>query len=275
MQVHLLNCATMKAQAMVAACLLIETELGVILVDTALGQWCHDHPEKAYGKPFVKITRPILDPKEYAINQLAELGYQASDVKHIVMTHLDVDHTGGLADFPKARVHVHAKEFHASQTRLNWMSKMRYKPEHWQHNPEWILHQMNGGDKWFGFDASTILANMSDLLLIRLKGHSEGHIGVAVKLNDGPTPKWLFHTGDAFMSPLELDPQKPRPPFIMRISPAHGWGLYEGFHETQARIRDIHNNHSDKVIVINSHSSALFNQAQKRLHHLHEELSIT
>ncbi len=262
MKVHLLNCATMKAHAMVAACLLIETELGVVLVDTALGQWCHDHPEKAYGKPFVKITRPILDPSEYVVNRLPGLGYKAGDIKHIVMTHLDVDHTGGLADFPHARVHVHTDEFHASQTRKTWMNKMRYKPEHWKYNPEWVLHEVDTGDKWFGFDAAALFPNMPDLLMVRLRGHSEGHVGVAVKLDGSHHSKWLFHTGDAFMSPSELDPQKPKAPLVIRLSPAHGWGLYAGFHETQARIRDIHHTHSDEVVVVNSHSSMLFDRAQ-------------
>ncbi len=31
-------------------------------------------------------------------------------MRHIVLTHLDVDHAGGLPDFPDARVHVFARE---------------------------------------------------------------------------------------------------------------------------------------------------------------------
>lgn len=264
MKVYLLNCATMKSGPMVAACLLIETESGIVLVDTALGQWCHDKPVKAYGKPFVWITRPILDPKEYAVNQLRELGYEAGDVKHIIMTHLDLDHSGGLADFPKARVHLHEKEFHAAFKTRSWRNKLRYKPEHWEYKPEWVVHKVDTGDKWFGFDAGYILPEVPDLLMIRLKGHTEGHIGVAVKLSGKGNPKWLFHTGDAFMLPSEID-KKPKAPFYIKISPAHGWALYDGFHETLAQIRVIHNKHSDEIILINSHSWELFVQAQRRL----------
>ncbi|MFD0510570.1 MBL fold metallo-hydrolase [Streptomyces aureus] len=31
------------------------------------------------------------------------LGYAVDDVRHIVLTHLDLDHAGGLPDFPRAR----------------------------------------------------------------------------------------------------------------------------------------------------------------------------
>ena len=117
----------MKSGPMVAACILIEAEPGLILVDTALGRWCHDNPVKAYGRPFVWLTKPVLEPEEYAVNQLSGLGYKAGDVKHIIVTHLDLDHSGGLADFPKAKVHLHEKEFHAALTpRPNWKDMKVY-----------------------------------------------------------------------------------------------------------------------------------------------------
>ena len=37
------------------------------------------------------------------------------DAGTIVLTHLDLDHAGGLADFPQATVHVSATELRALQ----------------------------------------------------------------------------------------------------------------------------------------------------------------
>ncbi|WP_051484150.1 MBL fold metallo-hydrolase [Rhizobium sp. CF080] len=43
--------------------------------------------------------------------QIQSLGYPARDVRHIVLTHLDFDHAGGIADFPRARIHVLTDEY--------------------------------------------------------------------------------------------------------------------------------------------------------------------
>ncbi len=37
---------------------------------------------------------------------MKRLGYSINDVRHIILTHLDLDHAGGLHDFPNAAVHV-------------------------------------------------------------------------------------------------------------------------------------------------------------------------
>src|SRR5207253_810166 len=41
---------------------------------------------------------------------LAELGIDASQVAHVVLTHFHYDHIGGQALFPKATFHVQAEE---------------------------------------------------------------------------------------------------------------------------------------------------------------------
>src|SRR3954471_19518212 len=115
--VHHLNCATMCPIAgyllgadawrgrMIAHCLLVETERdGLVLVDTGFGT---RDIEGVTGlrAPFKRLVGPTLDHSETALSQLPGLGYRAEDVKHIVVTHLDLDHAGGLADFPHAKVH--------------------------------------------------------------------------------------------------------------------------------------------------------------------------
>jgi glyoxylase-like metal-dependent hydrolase (beta-lactamase superfamily II) len=87
MRVRHLNCATMcpplasamnEVGHMVAHVLVVETADGALLVDTGLGS--------------------------------ARLGIAAADVRHIVVTDLDLDHAGGLSDFPAATVHVLERE---------------------------------------------------------------------------------------------------------------------------------------------------------------------
>src|SRR4051812_2750245 len=122
-RVHHINCATMCPVAgfllgsktrgrgrMVAHCLLVETARdGLVLVDTGFGSRDVDGSTKLSGA-FRQLVGPTLDHAETAISQLAGLGYRPEDVRHIVVTHLDLDHAGGLVDFPHAKVHLHARE---------------------------------------------------------------------------------------------------------------------------------------------------------------------
>jgi glyoxylase-like metal-dependent hydrolase (beta-lactamase superfamily II) len=61
----------------------------------------------------------IADYRETAYMQIKELGFNPQDVRHILVTHLDLDHAGGLSDFPEAKVHIFAPEFEAAMN-PNW-----------------------------------------------------------------------------------------------------------------------------------------------------------
>jgi glyoxylase-like metal-dependent hydrolase (beta-lactamase superfamily II) len=51
------------------------------------------------------------------------------------------------------------------------------------------------GEGWFGFSAVRQLQGLPpEILLIRLRGHTEGHAGVAIDTGSG----WLLHAGDAY-----------------------------------------------------------------------------
>ena len=63
-------------------------------------------PAGRLGKWFKHLANPVGDPEETAVRQISRLGHRAEDVRHVVMTHLDLDHTGALSDFPHATVHV-------------------------------------------------------------------------------------------------------------------------------------------------------------------------
>ncbi|MFX7408715.1 MBL fold metallo-hydrolase, partial [Acinetobacter baumannii] len=79
---------------------------GVVLVDTGLGLRDMLRPWPRLPWPNVALLRPRLDPERSMLRQLKRLGIGPRDVRHIVMTHLDFDHAGGLVDFPWARVHL-------------------------------------------------------------------------------------------------------------------------------------------------------------------------
>ena len=183
--------------AMVAHVLVVERADGLLLVDTGLGTGDIADP-KRLGTPFLKATGAVLDPSEPAVFQVQRLGHDPKDVTDIAVTHLDLDHAGGLGDFPNARVHVHANEL-AAATNPTRMEKRRYIAGQWAHGPKWAAHR-EGGDDWFGFPATTVLAD--DAVLIPLPGHTRGHSGIAVRKDDG---SWILHAGDAFFYGRQMD----------------------------------------------------------------------
>lgn len=195
MRVHHLNCGSLKPPfpnvQSIVYCLLAETSQGLVLVDTGFGTRDYNDPSRKMNF-FLNWMGTPRDLNETAIFQVRELGYRPEDVKHIIQTHLHIDHAGGLADFPWAEVHVHDKEYQAILSPKGFM-EFAYVQEHWQHGPKWIRHQDPVLD-WFGFKAIPILSTPeADFLFISLHGHTRGHCGVAI----GKPGSWLLHCGDA------------------------------------------------------------------------------
>ena len=89
--------------------LLLEGPEGLTLIDTGFGTEDARNPRQI-ARPFALIVRPQLELGETAVVQVRELGFDPADVRHIVLTHLDIDHAGGLPDFPNAAVHLWARE---------------------------------------------------------------------------------------------------------------------------------------------------------------------
>ena len=118
--------ASLIGGAMCCHCLLIESGDGLILVDSGLGVEDIGDP-KRLGRLFRAAARPRLRIAKTALRQVADLGFSVADVRHIVPTHLDLDHAGGLADFPAATVHVFGAELRAAKD-PTWRERLRYRP---------------------------------------------------------------------------------------------------------------------------------------------------
>src|SRR5690606_9798141 len=195
MKIHHLSCGSMcplggrlmdgvgdllHPATLVCHCLLIETEQGLVLVDTGLGLQDVVHPHERLNEVFRTTMRVQLHEEETAIAQIRRLGFDPADVRHIVLTHLDFDHAGGIEDFPQAKVHVYGEELRAAQQRDTLIAKGRYRPQQWDEDVDWRLYE-DRGEPWFGFDSIRNLEGLPpEILLIPLIGHTWGHCGVAV-----------------------------------------------------------------------------------------------
>ena len=175
---------TIGGAELVCHCLLIETaRAGLVLVDTGIGTADVADPTR-FGRTINRLLRPRRDRAETALEQVRARGFSAGDVRHIVVTHLDLDHAGGLADFPLAAVHLHAAECFAATTGPSLTERVRYIRAQWAHLPRWQTYA-DAGDDWFGFAAVRALHGLdAEVALVPLTGHSRGHSGVAVRDGD-------------------------------------------------------------------------------------------
>jgi len=268
MHIHHLNCGCMcpiggalfdgfsrgLTARLVCHCLLVETNQGLVLIDTGFGLRDVQSPYSRLSPFFIHFNGIQFDRKYTAIDQLERLGFSARDVRHIVLTHLDFDHAGGLEDFPEATVHVMQSEIEAAQERRGFIASQRYRPDLWDEVKRWKYYSA-GGEPWFGFEAVRDLEGLPpEILLIPLAGHTRGHAGIAIQTPEG----WLLNAGDAYFYRHEMDSDQPSCTPAMRF---YQWMMEvdrEARLRNQDRLRGLSRDRTKGVRLFCSHDAIEF-----------------
>lgn len=198
----------MPGAPLVCHVLLIETDDGLVLVDSGFGIRDCARPRRPGPARFV--TRPVLSRDETAVARIEALGFRAEDVRHIVITHFDLDHIGGIADFPDARVHVTEAEARGAMTSPSRLEGIRYRNAQWAHGPKIVEHSPTAR----GGEASRRPRNSTPLR--RASCWYRCPAIPAATPRDLPVDaghRWILHCGDAFYHYGTLDGQThvPRP----------------------------------------------------------------
>jgi glyoxylase-like metal-dependent hydrolase (beta-lactamase superfamily II) len=186
---------------LVCHCLLVETNRGLVLVDTGFGTRDIQSPYSRLSPFFIHFNGIQFDRQYTAVDRIQQLGFSPKDVRHIVLTHLDFDHAGGLEDFPEATVHVMQAEMEGARHPRGFIGRGRYREKQWDEVKNWKFYAP-GGETWFGFEAVRDLEGLPpEILIVPLAGHTRGHAGIAIDTPDG----WLLHAGDAYFYRHEMD----------------------------------------------------------------------
>ena len=242
-------------------CLLVETSTQLVLIDTGFGTHDVRSPRPRLSSFFLTLVAPQFREELTAIRQIERLGFDPRDVGHIVLTHLDFDHAGGLDDFPRATVHLMREEREAARAQRPWLDRQRYRPQQWAGRSLWKEHSIAGGERWFGFECVTELAGLPpEILLVPLRGHTFGHTGVAIRLGDG----WLLQAGDAYFYHGEMDLNRPRCTPGLRF---YHWMLEKDRAArltNQARLRQLKRENGSLVSILSSHDVRQFERAAHR-----------
>ena len=258
MKVHHVNCGSMRpwgAGSLVCHVLLVEADSGLVLVDTGFGT--QDCMRPARFGPFRRyFFRPSFDVAESAVRQVEALGFHRTDVRHIITTHFDADHIGGLADFPDAQVHVTAAEVDQAMRSPALPDRIRYRAEQWAHGPHLVEYDITG-EAWRGFAAARELTAIGPgFVFISLPGHTRGHACVAVDAGD----RWILHAGDAFFQSGTLD-ENPRVPALTAFERAVAENRKQ-LVDNHSRLVELHRRDEPDLMIVCSHDPTLYEQAR-------------
>ncbi|MBI5336771.1 glyoxylase-like metal-dependent hydrolase (beta-lactamase superfamily II) [Mycobacterium sp. BK558] len=258
MKVHHLNCGTMRpwgAGTLVCHVLLVEAADGLVLVDTGFGTQDCRRPAR-FGRFRRYFFRPSFDAAEAAVTQIEALGYRRDDVRHIITTHFDADHIGGLADFPDAQVHVTATEARAAMGSRAAPDRIRFRADQWAHGPHIVEHDI-AGEPWRGFAAAKELTGIGPgFVLLSLPGHTLGHACVAVDAGH----RWILHAGDAFFQCGTLD-ENPRVPALTAFEKAVAVDRKQ-VEDNHSRLVELYRRGDPDMMIVCAHDPELFERAR-------------
>jgi N-acyl homoserine lactone hydrolase len=153
----------------------IEHNEGVIAVDT--GQGAHLKSLPAWHPYFKLAVEFDIEPEKEIGPQLRALGIGPRDVRQVVLTHLHIDHDGGLAHFPNSKILVSTGEVRAASGIAGRLQG--YLPNRW---PSWFDPTPLSFEKTaFGpFKESMRLTKAGDVIALPTPGHTPNHLSVAV-----------------------------------------------------------------------------------------------
>jgi len=169
----------------------IEHRDGVILVDTGASAANKNLPR--WHPYFRNAVRFDIEPEQEAAPQLRALGIGSSDVSRVVLTHLHIDHDGGLGGFPGSEVLVSPGEL---QRASGIAGRLRgYLPQRWPKSFDPQPFVLDSG-AYGPFSRSKRLTDDGAIVAVATPGHTPDHFSVIVEDGD----KAILIAGDASYS---------------------------------------------------------------------------
>jgi N-acyl homoserine lactone hydrolase len=161
---------------------LIEHSQGKILFDTGNALSVAADPEKHWGD-VVNAYYPVMDQDDFVTEQLSRLGIAPDEISYVILSHLHLDHAGGIGHFPKAKYVVQRNELHWAYV-PDFYQKAAYIRADFDREVDWLILEGREDD---GFD----LFGDGKLRIWFTPGHTPGHQSLLVKLE---------HSGDFLLA---------------------------------------------------------------------------
>lgn len=156
-----------------------------ILFDTGNALGVAKNPEKHWGE-VVNTYYPIMKEEQFVVNQLRDIiGIQPEEVDYVILSHLHLDHAGGVGAFPNALYIAHEKELECAFDDNN------------SEEGAYIMEDIGKEVKWLSLDIKFKefydLFDDGAIKIFSTPGHTPGHLSVLINLKDKP----LFLASDS------------------------------------------------------------------------------
>jgi len=172
---------------------LIEHPDGLVLFDGGNALEAVADPIGHWGEP-AKSFKVLMSEEDFVVNQIKKLNIDLGDIKYIIQSHLHLDHTGALGQFPNAKVIVQKKEL---QYALNpdYFQKALYIQKDIQREKTWFT--LNGfEDDYFDIFGDGLIK------VLFTPGHTIGHQSLLLNM---PKSGKIVLTGDVVHVSRALD----------------------------------------------------------------------
>jgi N-acyl homoserine lactone hydrolase len=195
--------------APVPAFLIRHPSAGAILVDTGLHPSIASDPRQNFGSLGARFGKPALKTGEDVPSQLRKRGLDPSEIPIVVMTHLHMDHSSAISEFPKSTFVVSEAEWRFASG-SGGSAQNGYRRSHFDYAFEYRSVDFNRADvnSYAGFGRTFDLFGDGSIRLAFTPGHSAGHMSVIAHLAE----RDFVIGGDAVYMAGQLDGSDPLPP---------------------------------------------------------------
>ena len=199
----------------VPAFLIRHPSAGAILVDTGLHPSIASDGRQNFGGLANRFGKPTLEPREDAPSQLRARGIDPGEVPIVVMTHLHLDHSSAISEFPRSTFVVSAAEWRAA---ASGGVADGYRRPHYDYAFEYRTVDFDRGSisSYASFARTFDLFGDGSVRLAFTPGHSAGHVSVICRL----AQRDFVIGGDAMYYSGQLNGDLAPPP---RPQDAHNW----------------------------------------------------
>jgi N-acyl homoserine lactone hydrolase len=193
----------------VPAFLVRHPSAGPILVDTGLHPSIATDGKENFGGLPNRLGKPTLEPGEDVPSQLRKRGLDPAEIPFVVMTHLHIDHTSAVSEFPHSTFVVSEPEWQAAAVGPRPLLN-GYRRPHLDYAFDYrtIDFDRGGIDSYASFGRTFDLLGDGSIHLAFTPGHSAGHMSVICRLKRND----FVIGGDAMYVAGQLSGDTPMPP---------------------------------------------------------------